>query len=154
MPGKGRDGRGWNDGGGCCGPSSLPSVSPHLPRCALPQAGQSLTSQALQTSHLKRKTQIAGKELPKHTVVLLTRGKSSGNSDTPAWGIILQPLKFMLGPPRTSFWRVVIWKKNNAELCAEGDADDVGTLVHEKEPEDLNLLAAVVFLGGRVIGHF
>ena len=45
-------------------------------------------------------------------------------------------------------------EKNNAELCAEGDADKVGTLVHEKEPEDLNLLAAVVFLGGRVIGHF
>ena len=41
-----------------------------------------------------------------------------------------------------------MWKKNHAELCAEGDADEVGTLVHEKEPEDLNLLAAVVFLGG------
>ena len=44
----------------------------------------SLTSPALQTSHLKRKTQSAGKELLKHAVVLLTRGKGSGDSDTPA----------------------------------------------------------------------
>ena len=78
-------------------------LSPHLPRFALPQAGQSLTSQALQTSHLKRKTQIAGKELPRHAVVLLARGKGSGNSDTSARGIIVQPLKFTLGCPRTSF---------------------------------------------------
>lgn len=83
MPGKGEVGGAEMMGVGVAAPP--PFLLCHLVCPGVPcHRLDSLTSPALQTSHLKRKTQTAGKELPKDAVVLLTRGKGSGNSDTPA----------------------------------------------------------------------